>query len=253
MSSKSKSAPSSCRRHRRRAASLWMACLRFAAAHPADGRAPPFEDTGLLRRDQPERIAELAGMVEGDAGDDRQGRPNDVGRVEPSSHADLEHDRPHPAAGEQEQSHRRGDLEERRAATVKTRLVALELLDDLPHLIDQIDQLRPGDRSPVDGEPLLESMEVWRTVHARPHARGRQRRRHQCRCRSFALGPRDVDDRQAILGIAQPLKQAPHPPQVQRGRHPGHPQPLVIQPAIEIIEAFLIIGQHGVFFRKDEG
>ena len=42
---------------------------------------------------------------------------DDVRRIEPAAHADLEHDRPDAAAGEVQQAHRRGDLEERRAGT----------------------------------------------------------------------------------------------------------------------------------------
>ena len=51
--------------------------------------------------------------------------------------------------------------------------------------------------------------------------------------------------RRAEVGISQPPQEAPHPPQPQLGGHLGHAHPFVIQAAVEVIEAVLVIVEHG--------
>ena len=130
-------------------------------------------------------------------------------------------------------------------AFVLAEVVAFEPIDGLAHLVDQRDHLGRRRRLAVDRESLLQAMQVRRGVEPRPHARGRQRRGHHRGRRALALGARDVDDRQPGMRIAQPAEQPPHPAELQLGRDPGHAQPLVIEPAVQVFEAFLIVGQHG--------
>lgn len=161
-----------------------------------------------------------------------------------TSHADFEDDRPDVPSGEMEEAHRRRDLEERRATIAVMRVFDLESLDRLSDVVDQLNDLGFRGRVSVDGEPFLEAMQVRRTIQAGGHARGRQYRGHHRRRGAFPLRARDVDDRQTRLGIAQPLEEAPHPPERQLRRDTRHSLPLVIQAMIEVIEAFLIVGHH---------
>ena len=73
----------------------------------------------------------------------------------------------------------------------------VHLLDDGPHAIDQRDQLVGRARLAVDGEPLLEPLQVRRAVDAHVVPGGVQNRGDQRRGGAFALGAGDVDDRHA--------------------------------------------------------
>ena len=149
-------------------------------------------------------------------------------------------------AGEVQKPHRRGDLEESRSPLRMARVVVLELLDGLPHVVDQRRRSSPI----VAGLPSIKNRssspcrcgEQYKPVRT-PEAV--ERRRQHRRRRSFPLGSRDVDDLQAKVGITQSAQQAPHPAQPQLPRGPGHAPPLVVQPAVEVVESLLIVISHG--------
>ena len=185
-------------------------------------------------------------MVERDAGDDRYQGADDVGRIEPAAHADLEHDRAGPLLGEVQQTHRRGDLEERQPAFVLAKDVAFEPFDGVAQLVHQRDHLGRRRRLAVDRESLLQAVQVRRGIEPCPHTRSTERRGRHRGGRTLALGARDVDDRQPGMRVAQPAEQPPHPPELQtrRGFEYMSWRLLVVEPAVQVFEAFLIVGQH---------
>ena len=137
MSSNSKSVPSSCRRHAAAAATRRIACCASPPTTPLTAGRPrlriPAFSVAINSSVLPSwRVwsNEMLVMI------DSAGRTTLVESSRPPM-PDLEHDRADAATGEMEQAHRRGDLEERRPAIAVVRVVALELLGDLPHLIDQ--------------------------------------------------------------------------------------------------------------------
>src|SRR5207237_6746051 len=64
---------------------------RFRHAYAAQRRPPRLDDARLLEGNLRQRVAELLRVVEADARDDGDQRRADVGRVEASAEADLEH------------------------------------------------------------------------------------------------------------------------------------------------------------------
>ena len=65
----------------------------------------------------------------------------------------------------------------------------------------------------------------------------------------FPLVPATWMIRSADVRVAQPAEQPAHPAQAELGRSPGHAQPLVIEPAVEVVETVLIVVGHGVAWR----
>ena len=86
---------------------------RIRIARATDSGPTSFENPGLLGGDRREVVTQLPRVIERDARDDRQQRPHHVRGIKPPSQADFKHDCPYSAAGEMQQSHRRGDLEKR--------------------------------------------------------------------------------------------------------------------------------------------
>ncbi len=115
-----------------------------------------------------------------------------------------------------------------------------------PDGFDQGDELVGGRLEAVDPEPLLEPVEVRRAEQAGLHARGRQRGGDHRRGRPLALGPGDVDDLERLVGVAQPSEEPAHPAEAKLGRPLGHAEPLVVEPAVEVVEAVLVVVGHGV-------
>jgi len=225
----------------------------LVAPDPADGGPTPLEDPGLLAGDGAEGRAELAGVVEGDRGQDGQDRPDDVGRVEPAAHPDLQDHDPRAPAGEVEQAHRGGDLEEGRPPVPVVGVGGVQGGDGGPDGVDQADQLGGGRLGAVDPEPLLQLVQVWRAEQAGHHARGRERRGEHRGGRALPLGPGDVDDPERFVGVAQAPEEPAHPAQAKLGRAPGHPEPLVVEPTVEVIQAVLVVVGHGSAGRASAG
>ena len=88
----------------------------------------------------------------------------------------------------------------------------------------------------------------WRwgeQIQARADTRRGQGRGHHRGRRALPLGPGDVDHAEPEVGIAQPPEEPAHPAEAELGRGPGHAHRLVIQPAVEVVEAVLVIVGHG--------
>ena len=83
---------------------------RLVGEHAADHRHARLDDAGLFAGDRRQRVAELLRVVEADAGDDRDQRLADVGRIEPAAQSHFQHGRVQPALGKPQQGQRRDDL-----------------------------------------------------------------------------------------------------------------------------------------------
>ena len=89
-----------------------------AVERPED-RVAAFDHSGLLGEDQRPCVAEHRSVLEGDVGQDDDGRIDHVRRVEPAAEPGLERDRLHPALGQGEQSRHREHLELGRLAELR--------------------------------------------------------------------------------------------------------------------------------------
>src|SRR5205814_1967446 len=81
--------------------------------HAADDRTARLDDARLLGRDARQAVAELLRVIEADAGDDRQRRPADVGRIKTTAETNLDDGRLGATTPEVEEAQRRRNLEER--------------------------------------------------------------------------------------------------------------------------------------------
>ena len=89
--------------HKRRpalAANLFDHDTRFWGRRPADGRPARFDNSGLFHGDAGQPIAELLGVIQADAGNDRHLGQADVRGIESATQADLDHGNIHAATHE---------------------------------------------------------------------------------------------------------------------------------------------------------
>ena len=128
---------------------------------------------------------------------------------------------------------------------LKHRLLDFQRVDGGPDPIDQADQLVGGDRGAVDQVALFQPVQVGRAVQSGADARRRQGRGDHRGRRSLPLGAGDVDDPEPELGVAQLAEQPPHPAQPQLVERLGHAVPLVVEPAVQIVEAVVVDVEHG--------
>ena len=104
-------------------------------------------------------------MVEADVGDDRDDRLADIGRIEPSAQADFEHGCLSVLSSKVQQGHGRRDFKERGARLAAFR-ATVEGRDGWPNKIDQCRKLIGLARLAVDGNALLDLVEVRRRKQA---------------------------------------------------------------------------------------
>ena len=245
IASNRKSIPSSRSGHRRRAATRRIACLGSSSQTPLTAgrdrlRIPAFS-VAIAPSVLPScRVWSKAMLVM----TERTGWTTLVESSRPpmptssTTASDL-------APGEVEQAHGRGDLEEGRAAVAEIRCVGVELFHRGADLVDQRVELGRGDRPAVDAVPFLQPMQVRRAVESRAGTRRGQGRGHHGGRRALPLGPGDVDHAEPEVGIAQPPEEPAHPSEAELGRGPGHAHRFVIQAAVEVVEAVLVIVEHG--------
>ena len=172
---------------------------------------------------------------------------NHVGRIEPPPQAHLEHDGVDPAAGEVQQPHRRGDLEEGRAPMPELAIVQLEPLDRGADLVDQLDQLVRRDRAAVDAVSLFQPMQVGRAVQPRADVRPRSSAAAMIAAvEPFPLVPATWITLSPRCG--SPSRRSSR--LIRRSRssagNPGHSHPFVVQPAVEVVEPILVVVEHGI-------
>ena len=174
---------------------------RHPSPNAADNGDAGLDDPGFLEGDLPERRAEMLLVVPGDRGDDRDERADDVGRVEPAAHPDLEDRDVDPALGELHERKGRQDLEVGRV--IGEPAFGHQAVDHGLQLREPRQESRRRDRSPVDTDPLLDSGEVRRRIEPRPEpVRPRDPVQHG-RDRAFAVRPGHVDGEEAVLRVAQ--------------------------------------------------
>src|SRR5262245_32934094 len=89
---------------------------RFRIAHATDGRPACLDDARFLEGDFRQRVAEHLHVIEADAGDNRDERLADVGRIETPAEANLDHGEIDLAANEVKEAEGGADFEERQLA-----------------------------------------------------------------------------------------------------------------------------------------
>ena len=149
-----------------------VTCLRLD--NPADHRHSRLDDPRLLPRDCRQRVSQLLRMVKADAGDDRDRRLADIGRIEPSTQADFQHGCLNLMTLKVQHGHGRDDFEERGPRLALGR-ATIKGFDGWSEKIDQCRKFLGLARLAIDGHPLFNPLEVWRGKQARSVSGGRQR------------------------------------------------------------------------------
>ena len=185
---------------------------RFGGQHAADGGDARLDDAGFFTGDQGQGVSELLGVVEADRGDNGDGWPADVGGIQAAAESHFEHHRVALCLGEAEERDRGHDVEERGTAARDARGFgfAIERFDGAAHSFREQPEFVERAWLAVDGDAFGDRFQVGRGVEGRAEPGGaKDRGRHGGR-RPFALGARDMDDSQAVLGIAEPPHQGSH-------------------------------------------
>jgi len=136
-----------------------------------------FDNPSFFPGDLLQRIAEILAVFEGNIGDDRQERMNNIGGIEPPPHPDLQNGDIHPLPLEMEESHRRQEF---------------KIAHLLPHIFFhpfRTDyRFSAADHLTVDPNPLAKIDQVRRCVHPGPEPAGGEDRSRHRRHRTLAVG-----------------------------------------------------------------
>jgi len=179
---------------------------RLGFLRRADQRHAGLDDAGLLERDERQRMAQQLDMVVAQAGDARDRRVNDVGRIQPAAQPHFEHG-PFDALLRKVLECQRGHYLERRDARRR--------LDDGLAALQQVDQLGLRHQPAVQADALAKGVQVRGGVQPRAIARSSQHRFDHRRRRAFALRARDVDAAEALMRPAQSFQDLLHPAEVE--------------------------------------
>ena len=180
-----------------------------------DHRAPGADDARLLARDLAQGVSQEPLVVEGDVGDDGDAGLDHVGGVQPAAHAHLEHREVHCALGEVVEGHSGQHLEK---AGMPGQVAARHQLGGHAlHALVQGGELGVADGLPVHLQPLVDLLQVRRSVEGGAVAGGAQDRGQGGGGRAFAVGPGDQHRGEAALRVAQRGQQHAHVRQVELG------------------------------------
>jgi len=160
-----------------------------------------FDDPRLFPGDFPDGVAEVGLMVEGDAGDDRSERSDDVGGVEPAAHPRLPDDDVHARAGEDHRGKDGGEFkigEGETAPGVGARRIG-QLRRDRRVILFR-------NREPVDPEALPDVNQVGRGVESGGEPRAAQHAFEHGAHGALAVGSGDVEEGELFLRVPD----APH-------------------------------------------
>jgi hypothetical protein len=199
-----------------------------------DHRAAALDDASLLRGDLSDGGAEQMHVVEADAREDRQHGPRDVGGVEPSTEAGLEHGQIDSRPREMHERHRRQHLEPGRAAAAAPAGGPVHPLDRRDHQVEGPDEVGGGDRPAAHADAFLDRVDMRRQVAAHPVSGRLQHRGQHGDGRAFSLGAGDVDHGKLVVWIADGGQQPPHPSEAEGARRGGgRHRPLEVDAAVE--------------------
>ena len=170
-------------------------------------------DACLLARDFGQGIAEILLMIERDIGDDGDHRFDDIGGVEPPTHAHFQHRDLDRNTGEIFEGHHRQHLEEAGVPgqLASTHQVLRSALDAIVHFAE----LRVGDGLAVNANPLVDANQVRRTVERGPVSGDAQDRGKHRSGRAFAVGSRNQHAGETPLGMAEGVQHLAHIGQVE--------------------------------------
>ncbi len=132
-------------------------------------------------------------MVVGDIRDHRQQRSDDVGGIEPASHAGLHHCDVHVLGGEPVEGHHHGEFEERWFSVVAC----------LPEAADEVSDAFFRYHVAVYPHPFAEVHKVRRCVETGSVSLFLKYGGHQVRHAPFAVGPGHVDGAEAAVRVAE--------------------------------------------------
>ena len=174
--------------------------LRVLVALSEEDRDARLDDPGFFRGDHCRGIAEDGAVVEGYARDDREdARPDHVRRVPAPAEPAFEDDEIASGAPVIHEGDGRDEFKFRRRV--------LHALRGVFHGLRVAREVLVGDRLAVEHDPLVEAFHVRRGVQADAVTRRTEHGREHRRGRSLAVGPRDVEETEAVFGMAEPLRE----------------------------------------------
>ena len=182
--------------------------VRFGRKGTQHGGASRAEHAGLLVGDGAERRAEVGLVVLLDAHDGGGQRRDDVGRVEPPSHPDLQHRHVHALAAEVVEAGGGEDLEVGGMGGDRAR--ADEALGGAAHALDRGLERGRSHVAPAHRDALVDAHQVGRGVAAHHEARRAERGIGVGHDRSLPVGAGHEQRRERALGMLQFFAERPH-------------------------------------------
>ncbi len=177
-------------------------------------------------------------MVQADGGDGAHLRLDDVGGVVGSPQPHLQYLESHPFLLKEDERQSREQLEGGQLTVARLPVYGFHLRLQPVHYGDQ---LGLGYHLPVHPAALAEGGQVGGGIQAGSVARFAQGRSHHGGGAALALGAADVDGLRPQVGVAQPVQQQMHPPQVVEGGVVGHGYLLVVRVAVYVVQSLLIV------------
>ena len=184
-----------------------------------DQGAARAEDSGLFAGDLGDGVAEIVLVIEGDVGDDRDQRFDDVGGIETAAHADLEDGDIDGMSsicllsGKVQETEGRDGLEE--AGGVRQGAFANEALSSVVDAEVEAGEVFVGDLDAVDPDALVDSGEVGGGVEAGAVSGGVEDAGEGSGGGALAVGSGDENRREGGLRVAEGCSKDAHVGEVE--------------------------------------
>jgi len=167
----------------------------------AHHRYSGLDDARFFARNLRQRRTQNADMIDANRGDHRHHGHNDIGRIQPAAHADLEHPDVDLATFKVPHAERGNALKHGHERPA---------FQDGQQRLNQRHQLFFADECPVDANTLSKGVQVRGRVHPCPITCGTQYRLDHRRRRALALGSRDVYGPIRAVRITQLMEELFH-------------------------------------------
>ena len=184
---------------------------------PDDGGAVRLDDAGLLGGDLFDGVAQPLHVVHVHRADDGRIRVEHVGGVPQASHADLDDGHVHGRVGELPDGHGGEHLEEAHLRLALLLHLGVHQGHEILGLVPDVDEIVIGQLLAVDGDTLVDLLQMRRRVQAGTHTVGAADGLGHACGGAFAVGTGDMNHAERLLRVAQDVEHQVHPVEIQIG------------------------------------
>ena len=184
---------------------------------PDDGGAVRLDDAGLLACDLLDGVPQPLHVVHVDRADDRGIRVQHIGGVPQAAHADLDNGHVHGSVGEFPDGHGGEHFEEAHLRLALFLHFGVHQGHEVLGLVPYVDEIVIGKLLAVDGDTLVDLLQMRRGVQAGTHAVRTADGFGHARGGALAVGAGHMDHTERLLRVAQNIEHQIHPVKIQIG------------------------------------